>query len=132
MRLRNVLVALMALGLLTLGTAQAQMAGNGVPAQFVPNGSSSMLVDSGGRTLYTFDRDASGKSNCYVICAQNWPPLVANAASKPVGDFTIVTRNDGSKQWAYKGKPLYYWHLDATAGDKKGNNIGGVWHLVTP
>jgi predicted lipoprotein with Yx(FWY)xxD motif len=132
MILRILVLATVLLGLNAELAAQAQQAGQGGPATFVANGTSSTLVDSRGATLYVFDRDTAGKSNCYANCAGNWPPFVGNAASKPVDNFTIVVRDDGSRQWAYKGKPLYYWHTDAKPGDKLGNNIGGVWHLVAP
>ena len=33
--------------------------------------------------------------------------LLATADSKASGDCTIITRDDGGKQWAYKGKPLH-------------------------
>jgi predicted lipoprotein with Yx(FWY)xxD motif len=70
-----------------------------------------MLVSTSGMTLYTFDRDVagSGKSACNGQCATLWPPAMATADAKPEGDFTIVTRDDGGKQWAYKGKPIYLY-----------------------
>jgi predicted lipoprotein with Yx(FWY)xxD motif len=131
MNLQKTLFVTILLALAGFAGAQAQTS-QAAPATFAPNGTSSMLVDSRGMTLYTFDRDANGKSSCYVTCAANWPPLVGNAASKPVGNFTIVTRDDGSKQWAYNGKPLYYWHNDASPGDKQGDNFLHIWHVVTP
>ena len=72
--------------------------------------SGGMLTDSAGMTLYTFDKDAagSGKSVCNGPCATNWPPLKATADDKPVGSWSIVTRDEGSRQWAYKGKPVFY------------------------
>ena len=67
-----------------------------------------VLADSKGMTLYTFDKDATpGKSACNGPCAQNWPPLAVAPMPSPWADWTVVTRDDGSKQWAYKGKPLY-------------------------
>jgi predicted lipoprotein with Yx(FWY)xxD motif len=60
----------------------------------------------------------------------NWPPLMAGASDQPGGDFTIVTRDDGSKQWAYKGRPLYRWIKDAKPGDKTGDGFGKVWWAV--
>ena len=55
-------------------------------------------------TLYTSDRDTFGKSTGNGQCVMNWPPLAASADAKPMGDWTVVTRDDGSTQWAYKGK----------------------------
>ncbi|MGH6640568.1 MAG: COG4315 family predicted lipoprotein [Polaromonas sp.] len=93
-----------------------------------------VLVGPNGMTLYTFDRDAagSGKSVCNGPCATNWPPLMAAEMDKPVGDYTVITRDDGKKQWAVKGKPLYYWIKDMKAGDKTGEGVQNVWHTVKP
>jgi predicted lipoprotein with Yx(FWY)xxD motif len=93
-----------------------------------------MLVGPNGMTLYVFDRDAanSGKSVCNGPCAANWPPLMAGDADKPAGDYTVIVRDDGKKQWAMKGKPLYYWAKDSKPGDKTGDNVGTVWHVAKP
>lgn len=91
-----------------------------------------MLVNAQGLTLYTFDRDVanSGKSACNGDCAVKWPPHLARAADRPQGDWAIVVRNDGHRQWAYKGKPLYTWPEDQEPGDKYGDNYNKVWHIV--
>ena len=83
-----------------------------------------------GMTLYIFDKDTAGVTNCYDTCAEKWPPLFADASAKAEGDFTLVDRKDGTKMWAYKTKPLYYWYEDSAAGDTKGDGVGGVWHLA--
>lgn len=92
------------------------------------------LVGPGGMTLYTFDRDApgSGKSVCNGPCAANWPPLAAAADARAQGDWSVVTRDDGSRQWAYKGKPLYYWVKDAKPGDRSGDGFNQVWRTARP
>ena len=91
-----------------------------------------VLATSAGATLYTFDRDVagSGKSTCNAQCAANWPPLAAQASDAASGDWSIVARDDGSKQWAYKGSPLYTYAKDAKAGDASGDGKGNVWHVV--
>jgi predicted lipoprotein with Yx(FWY)xxD motif len=91
------------------------------------------LVDARGMTLYTFDRDVrgSGKSVCNAQCAANWPPLPA-AAGIPPGDFSIVSRDDGSRQLAYKGKPLYRWSKDSRPGDRSGDGVNNVWRVAKP
>ena len=93
-----------------------------------------ILVDAQGMTLYTFDRDvpASGKSNCNGDCAQMWPPLVWVGAGAPSGAFTILTREGGAKQWAYKGKPLYLFSGDVNPNDTNGDGVNGVWHIARP
>lgn len=93
-----------------------------------------MLVGPNGMTLYTFDRDpvGAGKSVCNGPCAVNWPPLMASNMDQGRGDYAVITRDDGKKQWALKGKPLYYWIKDTKAGDKTGDGVQSVWHIVKP
>jgi predicted lipoprotein with Yx(FWY)xxD motif len=89
------------------------------------------LVDGKGMTLYTFDKDADGKSNCSGGCAASWPPAVADASDTASGDFAIIKREDGASQWTHKGKPLYTWVNDAKAGDATGGSVPG-WHVAKP
>lgn len=91
-----------------------------------------VYVGANGMSLYTFDQDManSGKSTCNGPCAANWPPLMANAGATPMGDFKVITRDDGSAQWSLKGKPLYYWVKDQKPGDRSGDGFKGVWHLA--
>lgn len=93
-----------------------------------------VLTDSSGMTLYTYDKDQAGssKSVCNGPCAANWPPLMAKEGAKESGDYSIITRDDGKKQWAYKGKPLYTWVKDQKAGDKTGDGVNNVWHVAKP
>ena len=92
-----------------------------------------MLTGGNGMTLYTFDKDADGKSMCNGPCATNWPPLYATDSDKASGDYGIITRDDGKKQWALKGKPLYYWSKDQKPGDKTGDGfLNGAWHVAKP
>ena len=96
--------------------------------------SNNVLVGSNGMTLYTFDKDtaSSGKSVCNDACASNWPPLMASASDTASGDYSLITRDDGKKQWALKGKPLYHWVKDQKAGDMTGDGVNNVWHVAKP
>jgi len=94
---------------------------------------SGMFTDAKGMTLYTFDNDKEpNKSACAGNCLNNWPVLKAEASDKDMGDWKVITRDDGSKQWAYKGKPLYYFAMDKAPGDKVGDGRGMVWHIAKP
>jgi predicted lipoprotein with Yx(FWY)xxD motif len=100
----------------------------------------SILVDSRGRTLYLFQKDAANRSNCAGMCAQIWPPLTASG--KPSGGNGVnagmlgtTKRSDGSTQVTYNGHPLYTYTADTSPGQVNGNGIntfGGVWNAVTP
>jgi predicted lipoprotein with Yx(FWY)xxD motif len=114
--------------------AQAQGRGgpSGVHAMKAANGAM-VLADGTMMTLYTYAKDTPGVSNCNDNCAKNWPPLLAAPDAKPMGDWTIITRADGTKQWAYKGMPLYKWSKDAKPGDASGDGMGqGAWKTAAP
>jgi len=115
-----------------LFVAAGALAQGMAPAKVADTSKGKALVDAKGMTLYTFDRDAAGKSNCNGQCAQNWPPLMAEAGASASGDWSVITRDDGSKQWAYKGKPLYLWVKDSKPGEVTGDGVNNVWHVATP
>jgi predicted lipoprotein with Yx(FWY)xxD motif len=93
-----------------------------------------VLTNPAGMTLYEFDKDVagSGKSACNGECAQNWPPFIASASDKASGGYAVITRDDGSLQWTYKGKPLYLWIKDQKPGDMSGDGVKDVWHTAKP
>ncbi|MGE4526739.1 MAG: hypothetical protein AB7D00_00090 [Rhodospirillaceae bacterium] len=115
------------LAVLVTGTAYAAD-----PAMTGTTAKGPALVDSKGMTLYVFDKDPAGSSACYDACAQNWPPLIAPGDAKTSGDFSVISRTGGAKQWAYKGKALYHWVKDAKPGDATGDGFRGVWHIAKP
>jgi len=85
-----------------------------------------------GMTLYTFDKDVpgSGKSACNGPCAEIFPPFKADPDEVMGVNFKVITRDDGTRQWTYKGKPLYLYSKDQKPGDKTGNKLDKVWHDV--
>ena len=89
-----------------------------------------VYANAAGMTLYTFDKDGAGASNCNDACAAMWPPFKADSMGKPTGDWTIVVRKDGARMWAYEGKPLYTYSKDKKPGDVVGDGVGGVWHAA--
>ncbi len=119
-----------------LATAAALLAGTAFaaePASGPPAVKDGMFVNGKGMTVYTFDKDAGGKSMCNGQCATNWPPLIVADAAKAQGDWSVVSRDDGLKQWAYKGKPLYVFVKDTKPGDKTGDGfLNGAWHIAKP
>jgi predicted lipoprotein with Yx(FWY)xxD motif len=102
------------------------------PAKVGETSKGKAYVDMKGMTLYTYAKDSKDKSACDGSCATNWPPLKASATDKASGEWTIVTRTDGSKQWAYEGKPLYTWIKDTKPGEATGDGVGGNWHIAKP
>jgi predicted lipoprotein with Yx(FWY)xxD motif len=96
-----------------------------------------ILTDGDGRTLYLFTRDAEDQSNCSGQCAQTWPPLTTTGepdAGTGADDSLLgtTTRDDGATQVTYNGHPLYYYAPDTAPGQATGQNVGGVWFVVSP
>ena len=96
----------------------------------------SFLVDDKGMTLYLFTKDTPNTSNCYDKCATAWPPLLTTG--DPVAGEGIdasrlgtTTRTDGAIQVTYNGWPLYYYEKDKAPGDVTGQDVGGVWYVVS-
>jgi len=100
------------------------------PAKLMDSSGGKIWTDAKGMTLYTFDKDEKGTSNCYDKCAAAWPPLPAAADAKADGEWSVVDRTDGTKMWAYDGHPLYTFVDDKAPGDVKGDGKAGVWHVA--
>jgi len=104
------------------------------------NSSGAYLTDAGGRALYLWVADTSGKSTCAGPCAAAWPPLTTNGApTAGIGadarDLGAVSRSDGASQVTYHGHPLYYYAGDSGPGQTSGqgsNGFGAKWWLVAP
>jgi predicted lipoprotein with Yx(FWY)xxD motif len=128
MILRNILAGAALFAALASPAFAAEYLGGAVKSTDI--GGKMVLTDANDMTLYIFDKDTAGVTNCYDTCAEKWPPLFADASATAEGDFTLVDRTDGTKMWAYKSMPLYYWVEDMAPGDVKGDGVGGVWHLA--
>ena len=95
-----------------------------------------ILVEAGGRTLYLRTSDEPSVSTCSAGCARAWPPLVtrgdAVAGEGVDGDLLgTITREDGSVQVTYNGRPVYYYARDQKPGETDGQEVGGVWFTVS-
>ena len=127
--MRKLLITIIAATTAVATVAFAQMS----PTKMGDSAKGKVLTNESGMTLYVFDKDSGGKSACNGPCTGNWPPLMATATSMPMGDYTIISRADGSKQWAYKGRPLYTWKNDKKPGDITGDGfLNNAWHIAKP
>jgi predicted lipoprotein with Yx(FWY)xxD motif len=104
----------------------------GAPVRAPVRADGGILVDDEGRTVYTFDRDRRGASACTGDCAARWPPIPAPADARAYGRFSVIVRDDGSRQWAYDGKPLYRRAADAGPGDRGGDGADNLWRVARP
>ncbi|WDD97047.1 di-heme oxidoredictase family protein [Thalassomonas actiniarum] len=87
-----------------------------------------------GFTLYRFDNDSAGQSNCFDTCAQSWPPLLVTdgvpSGIPQQSDLSTIDRGNGTFQVAYLGKPLYFYSGDTAAGQTRGQGLSGLWWTV--
>ncbi|MCL4359816.1 hypothetical protein M1555_00980 [Patescibacteria group bacterium] len=122
----------------TTPVSQAQPMPSGTPGamshtlfKMMQNGTlGRYMTDERGMTLYTYDKDTPGTSTCTGSCLTKWPAFSATETTNLPANLSVITRPDGTKQYAWMGKPLYYWQGDKAPGDTTGNGIGGVWHIV--
>ena len=93
-----------------------------------------VLVTTGGRTLYSLSAETNGRFICTATCLTVWRPLTVAAATKPLGPVKLGTieRPEGKTQVTYKGKPLYTFSGDTNAGQANGEGIKdvGTWHAA--
>lgn len=83
-------------------------------------------------SLYIYDRDQAGVSTCYDQCAEIWPPALLEPGTELGESYSLIPRNDGTLQAAFRGRPLYLYSQDQKPGDLKGDGVNGVWHLARP
>jgi predicted lipoprotein with Yx(FWY)xxD motif len=117
---------------IAVGVGAAAFAETPAPAKVGQTSKGPALVDAQGMSLYAFDKDEAGKSACNGPCAAAWPPLAAPSGASASGAWTLVKREDGSAQWAYKGRPLYTFVKDGKPGDANGDGFKDIWHIAKP
>lgn len=89
------------------------------------------LVDARGMVLYTYDKDVPGEaSHCNGVCARLWPPFLASVNTAPAKDYAVIKRTDGTRQWTYRGHPLYRYAGDTAPGTARGDGVNGTWHVA--
>lgn len=92
-------------------------------------GTGRMLVNYAGFSVYTWDGDRPNTSNCAGDCLKKWAPALAAETSQPQGEWTILQRSPGVRQWAYRKKPLYTYIADIRPKSMLGTDEAG-WHNV--
>jgi len=132
-------IALLACALHSLLVAPA-IAGKAAPSKTEHPANVALIKDDTGwkyvhfpsnLRLYVFDKDSAGQSTCNLGCDGAWPPLLVGENEKPLGDWTIIVRYDGNRQWAYLGHPVYGRFHDSVE-QPSGNGIDGAWHFLEP
>lgn len=114
-------------------TTQPTRVQNGVYKMVSKDKLGLVMTDLKGMTLYTYAKDTTGVSNCTGKCLANWPAYVAPSQTSNLPEnISVITRPDGTLQYAWKGMPLYYFVKDGDSGDAYGDGVGGVWSVIKP
>ncbi|MHB8575869.1 MAG: hypothetical protein ACYDCQ_11135 [Dehalococcoidia bacterium] len=129
------LAAIWSSGLAGAGGAPAQAPWT-VQIEQLP-GAGSVLADGSGMTLYTYDLDIPGMSQCDADCAVSFPPLVLTdgrlmPSPDLMGGLATIQRPDGSQQVTFNDQPLYNFSGDMQPGDVNGDGVDGLWHAARP
>ena len=127
-RIKSLLIALVAS--LTLAACASM---TGVALAPFTKANDGVLAGNNNMTLYIFTKDVagSGKSVCNGMCATSWPPLLVDGSPAVSAGYSIVTRDDGKKQLAFNGMPLYFYAKDTKPGDKIGDGRSeGAWQII--
>lgn len=88
-----------------------------------------LVVNDKGYSVYTSEKDGPEKSNCDAACTQTWHPVAAPALAKPQGEWSIVERAPGVRQWAFRKQPVYTYVRDISLSSQQGSDVPG-WHNV--
>lgn len=89
-----------------------------------------ILVGENNRTVYSSETEqvvdgSAPARQCDLACMQTWEPISAPQLANAIGDFGIVDWQDGTRQWAYMGRPLYFYIGDAFLGHTLGQDVDG-------
>lgn len=121
-------------GLLSVFVSEGSTAADPTPSNIASRemGAGTLYTTASGATLYTYlrDRETPGGSACNEGCAEVWPPALVPEGAEPVGDWTMITRQTGEEQWAYKGKPVYTFIEDTHSDAMVGIRTTGTWNAV--
>ena len=127
---------------IVLGAAASLAIASGAPAQererstlSHPAGANTVVLNGApspatGRALYFYDKDETGVSKCVGQCTAAWPPLTPAPDAQPSGAWTIITRSDGARQWAYNGRPVYVFYRDKPDALATGAQLIPGWRLA--
>lgn len=102
-----------------------------------------VVVDAGGMTLYTTEREADGAVVCVDECLEFWLPAIVDSETPAVSAEltdrigTVERPDGGGLQATFDGSPLYRFSEDGEPGEVNGDGVedafgdaGFVWHAA--
>lgn len=88
-----------------------------------------LVTVDGSYSVYDSDQDERNHSNCDAACTETWKPVLAPASARAHGAWTVVERQPGIWQWAFRGRPIYTYALDKNPRSQAGSDVP-AWHNV--
>ena len=113
---------------------------NGFDLKLVDSGQSVALTDHRGYSIYSYSNEKEKSEDVCVLkeCYEYWVPVAAPALARSVDDFSVVNRVDGTRQWAFRDRPLFKFKGDLLPGDAHGRGehpymrLSGVSEVFRP
>ncbi len=131
MRLTSFAIATIVSLILINNPANASSHGNALVMSGPLNGQV-FIMNEKHMSLYFYSKDANGVSKCNGACAKAWPPALMPAGTQMPESYSLIKRDDGTMQIAFKGRPMYLYIKDRKIGDIKGDGAQGLWTLARP
>jgi predicted lipoprotein with Yx(FWY)xxD motif len=82
-------------------------------------------------SVYAYDKDTPEKSMCAGVCAQTWNPVLAPSMARAQGEWSIIERSSGLRQWAFRQQLLYTHVLDTGTWSLEGSDVPGWRNIYT-
>jgi len=90
-----------------------------------------MLTTDLNESVYSFAADTARSAACTEECLVNWKPVSAPGLAREQGEWTLLERSPGERQWVFRGKPLYTYVLDTDSWSQEGSDIPGWDNVFT-
>jgi len=82
-----------------------------------------LLVTDKGFSVYTYKKDTAQKAACDGPCLRDWQPVLAPLGVNARGNWTLLQRAPGVRQWVFHGKPLYTYKKDSDTWSVRGGDV---------
>lgn len=85
-------------------------------------------------SVYASDKDTVDKSMCDADCTRTWIPLLAPGTARAQGEWSVLERSPGVRQWVFRQQPLYVNVLETTGGHQwslEGSDAPGWRNVYT-
>lgn len=90
-----------------------------------------MLTTDRNEAIYNYEGDSATSVVCVGECLTNWKPVLAPGLARAQGEWEILERSPGERQWVYRGMPLYIHILDTGSWSQEGSDVPGWSNVFT-